>query len=203
MIEFVDMRGQLRPADWPKDGQPQTNWRAPSDDVFFNSPKSWIAVGSVSDFLPNVGSPILYGDTQLAVFHNAQRGEWYCTQNMCPHKQAFVLSQGILGDASGVAKVACPLHKKNFALETGKELGVDESAEPLSLITFPVQIVDGQVMVELPDVAEVDAILGTHGLRVQASSCVDIAADAIKVPVKRSRQEATMLRAQTNATSIE
>ena len=208
MIEFVDMRGQLRPADWPKDGQPQTNWQAPSndnDDIFANSPKSWITVGKVSDFLPNVGSPILYGDSQLAVFHNAQRGEWYCTQNMCPHKQAFVLSQGILGDASGVAKVACPLHKKNFALETGVELGVDEeSAEPLRLITFPIQIVDDQVMVELPEVAEVDAILGTHGLRVKASPCVDIAADAMKVPVKRgTRQEATMLRAQTNATSIE
>ena len=80
MIEFVDIRGQLRPADWAKDGQPQTNWQPPSTDIFANSQKSWVEVGSVSDFLPNVGTPILYGDTQLAVFNNAQRGEWYCSK---------------------------------------------------------------------------------------------------------------------------
>ena len=89
MIEFVDMRGQTRPADWPKDGQPQTNWKVPVDDIFAKSQKSWIEVGSVSDFVPNVGTPILYGDSQLAIFNNERRGEWYCTQNMCPHKQAF------------------------------------------------------------------------------------------------------------------
>ena len=39
-------------------------------------------------------------------------------------------------------------------------------------------------MVQLPIVAEVDAILGTHGLRVKKSDCVDLAADALKVPVR-------------------
>ena len=135
MIEFVDMRGQNRPADWPKDGQPQTLWTAPPTDVFSNSEKSWVAVGKTSDFAPNVGSAILYGDTQLAVFNNAKRGEWYCSQNMCPHKQAFVLSQGILGDSSGVAKVACPLHKKQFALADGAEINGGD----LQLITFPIK----------------------------------------------------------------
>lgn len=178
MIEFVDMRGQLRPTDWPKDGQPQTNWEAPEDDVFARSEKSWVKVGmvslvrlsegfstpsltttfllQVSDFAPNTGSPILYGTSQLAVFNNAQRGEWYCTQNMCPHKQAFVLSQGIIGDAAGVSKVACPLHKKQFALEDGQELGGD-----LRILTFPVKVAGDEVFVELPSVDEVDAILGT------------------------------------------
>ena len=186
MIEFVDMRGQNRPADWPKDGQPQTNWQAPDNDIFAKSEKSWVRVGSVSDFPANVGSPILYGDTQLAVFNNAARGEWHCTQNMCPHKQAFVLSQGIMGDAAGVSKVACPLHKKNFDLKSGEELGTDN---PLRILTFPVKIEKDSVFVELPAVPEVDAILGTNGLRVQKSDCVDLAADAIKVPVKKSAFE--------------
>jgi nitrite reductase (NADH) large subunit len=136
MIEFVDIRGQHRPADWAKDGQPQTNWKAPSNDIFSKSEKSWVRVGTTSDFPANVGSPILYSNTQLAIFNNAQRGEWYCTQNMCPHKQAFVLSQGIIGDAAGTAKVACPLHKKQFSLEDGNELGGGD----LQLITFPVKI---------------------------------------------------------------
>lgn len=201
MLEFVDMRGQKRPADWAKDGEAQTNWKVPDDDIFANSEKNWITVGKVSDFSPNVGTPILYSDTQLAIFNNAQRGEWYCTQNMCPHKQAFVLSQGIIGDASGVAKVACPLHKKNFALADGEEIGEGD----LKLITFPVKIEGDEVKVELPAEPEVDAILGTNGLRVTKSECVDIAGDALKVQTRKSsnasvRERATALKAtsQTN-----
>lgn len=184
MIEFVDMRGQARPADWPKDGEPQTNWVAPSGHVFSKSEKAWVEVGLVTDFLPNVGTPILYGDSQLAVFNNKQRGEWYCTQNMCPHKQAFVLSQGIIGDANDVPKVACPLHKKTFNLKDGQQINDDGK---LSIFTFPVKIEGDKVLVELPAVPEVDAILGTHGLRVQKTECIDIAGDALKVPAKPNK----------------
>lgn len=164
MIEFIEQRGQTRPTDWRPDGKLQTNWKPETIDVFARSEKSWVNVGKTSDFAPNVGSAILYGNTQLAVFNNDKRGEWYCTQNMCPHKQAFVLSQGLIGDADGVAKVACPLHKKQFGLADGKQLDGE-----LALITFPVKIEGDVVMVELPSQVEVDAILGTSGLRVQSS----------------------------------
>jgi NAD(P)H-dependent nitrite reductase small subunit len=184
MIEFIDMRGQSRPADWPKDGQPQTNWQAPSQDIFANSQKAWVEVGEVSDFLPNVGTPILYGDSQLAVFNNKEKGEWYCTQNMCPHKQAFVLSQGIMGDANETPKVACPLHKKTFNLENGEQIGADDG---LNILTFPVKLEGNMVIVELPAAPELDAILGTNGLRVKKSDCIDIAGDALKVPVKSNK----------------
>jgi NAD(P)H-dependent nitrite reductase small subunit len=210
MIEFVDIRGQKRPADWPKDGQPQTLWKPPADDVFANSPKSWVKVGTLSNFQPDVGTPILYGETQLAVFNNEKRGEWYCTQNMCPHKQAFVLSQGIMGDAAGTPKVACPLHKKQFDLNSGAELGEGE----LQIITFLVKLEGNDVFVELPSAEEVDAILGTSGLRVQKSDCIDIAGDALKVPTKgdvskmksgqSARARATILNAKVgNSTEAE
>lgn len=199
MIEFIDMRGQKRPADWPKDGQPQTLWQAPNPDIFANSQKSWVEVGSVKDFAPNVGTTVLVGDTQLAVFNNADRGEWYCTQNMCPHKQAFVLSQGIVGDAKGVPKVACPLHKKQFSLDDGQELGVDDG---LNILTFPIMIKDGRVMVELPAEPELDAILGTHGLRVHSSECVDIAGDALKVVRRKSNFDEVLAEGQQLAESI-
>jgi len=168
MIEFIEQRGQTRPTNWAEDGAPQTNWKPDDTDIFSRSEKSWVSVGKTSDFAPNVGSTILYGESQLAVFNNVLHGEWYVTQNMCPHKQAFVLSQGILGDADGVAKVACPLHKKQFGLADGQQLDGD-----LSLITFQVKIEGDDVLVELPSEVEVNAILGTSGLRV-TSSCMDI-----------------------------
>lgn len=194
MIEFIDMRGQQRPANWPADDQPQTNWKPPSEDIFSRSEKTWIPVGKTTDFAANVGSTILYGQTQLAVFNNVKRGEWYVTQNMCPHKQAFVLSQGIIGDSQGTPKVACPLHKKQFSLEDGHQLDGD-----LSLITFDVKVNGDAVLVNLPAEAEVDAILGTNGLRVQSTSCVDIAGDAIKIlPLKKPSavRKSTSLRAK-------
>ena len=185
MIEFVDMRGQYRPTDWPADGTPQTNWKPPIENIFSKSEKKWIVVGKISDFPKNAAGAILYGDTQLAIFNNEKRGEWYCTQNMCPHKQAFVLSQGIIGDVSGTPKVACPLHKKNFDLTTGLEIDGD-----LEIITFNVKIDDhDQVLVELPSVEEVDAILGTHGLRVNKSDCVNLAEDAIKVQLAKEAKK--------------
>jgi hypothetical protein len=87
------------------------------------------------DFAANVGTAILYGDTQLAVFNNVQRGEWYCTQNMCPHKQAFVLSQGIIGDTAGKAGSFVPLHKKQRFDTTIWSLNVAQQGD-LQLLTF-------------------------------------------------------------------
>eukprot|EP00559_Dactyliosolen_fragilissimus_P005293 CAMPEP_0184862660 /NCGR_PEP_ID=MMETSP0580-20130426/7082_1 /TAXON_ID=1118495 /ORGANISM="Dactyliosolen fragilissimus" /LENGTH=1124 /DNA_ID=CAMNT_0027360613 /DNA_START=342 /DNA_END=3716 /DNA_ORIENTATION=- len=208
LIDFVDIRGQTRPADWPADGQPQTNWKPPTQDIFANSQKTWVNVGNKLDFPPNVGSAILYGTSQLAIFNNEQRNEWYATQNMCPHKQAFVLSQGILGDANNVPKVACPLHKKTFDLKTGKQLNVESNTnqdDELNIITFPVKIDDhDNVLVYLPAIDEVDAILGTNGLRVQKSDCINLAQDAIKIALKseqKQKRKATSTTTQLMAKS--
>jgi nitrite reductase (NADH) large subunit len=195
MIEFVDIRGQTRPADWPQDGQPQTNWHAPKIDIFARSEKSWIHYGKTQDFAPNDGSPVLYGHSQLAIFNNAKRGEWYCTQNMCPHKQAFVLSQGILGSVEDIPKVACPLHKKNFNLQTGKQIGDGD----LEIITFPVKVEGDSLFVQLPSEEEVDAILGTNGLRVLKSDCVNFAEDAIKIPSRKTKQSLTVMKAHEDS----
>ena len=205
MVEFIDMRGQLRPADWPADGQPQTNWQAPDDDIFARSEKSWVVVGKTDDFPVNAAATILYGDSQLAVFNNVARGEWYCTQNMCPHKQAFVLSQGIIGELEGAPKVACPLHKKNFDLETGNQIGAGTGeGNDLKILTFPVKIdSDNNVLVELPSEEEVDAILGTHGLRVLKSDCVDLAGDAIDLAMKKAvKNVSAQTKAQESATQL-
>ncbi|CAG8731479.1 17681_t:CDS:1, partial [Acaulospora morrowiae] len=73
--------------------------------------------------------------------------------------RAFVLSTGIIGDnESGVVHVSCPMHKKNFALETGECLSGDVG---LKLMTFEIKVEDNHVWLSLPPSNELDRILGT------------------------------------------
>ena len=179
-IEFVDERGQARPADWPKDGElvqialpanSESESTETSETLTESQPlngsanklnghqkKSWVKVGQVSDFPKDGGAAIKYGDVQIAVYNFASRNEWYACQNMCPHKNAFVLSRGIIGTVGDEPKVACPLHKKPFSLKTGESL----SGEEFSVKVFPVKVDADDVFVELPSSRQLDALLATH-----------------------------------------
>ena len=160
-IEFVDERGQQRPEYWDKAIIPVEDVTRPAEDrgraLRDSSGKRWVNVRRVADFPADGGAAVKYGRTQIAVFNFSSRGEWYATQNMCPHKQAFVLSRGIVGDAQGTPKVACPLHKEVFGLGTGACLG----GESYELMTFPVRVDDDRVYLELPPEEQLGAFLGT------------------------------------------
>ena len=103
----------------------------------------WFKIASVSDFPKNGGLCAKYKDKQIAVFNFARKKRWYACQNLCPHKLEMVLSRGMIGDFNGIPKVACPMHKKTFSLETGENLNGDLEA----IATYPVQIKDGVVFV--------------------------------------------------------
>jgi nitrite reductase (NADH) large subunit len=175
-IEIITERTQNRPADWQKDGQlvqlqvgvPPSGGPIPAKAgtpaKINGRPKpredaqpQWVAVGRVADFPIEGGAAIKYGQVQIAVFHFASRGEWFASQNMCPHKRAFVLSRGIIGSQGEIPKVACPLHKKTFSLQTGECL----SGEELSVKIFPVKIVDEQVHLLLPPQDQLNKLLAT------------------------------------------
>ena len=179
-IEIITERGQQRPADWKKDrvmlpvlqevtrggktiGQLQAEHLP--DDV----PTCWVDVGRVEDFPSNGGATVKYGEVQIAVFNFNSRGEWYACQNMCPHKRAFVLSQGIIGDLDGEPKVACPLHKRTFSLKDGRSLAGD--TDPVHV--FPVRVEEGRVMLKLPAEENLNAVLATRELCATAcqSAC--------------------------------
>jgi len=108
---------------------------------------------------PDGGIAVRYGAAQLALFHFASRGAWYAAQNLCPHKREMVLARGIIGDQAGRPKVACPLHKKTFDLESGACL----SGEALEIATYPVRIEANDVWVELPPAEEVPALVCEDG----------------------------------------
>ncbi|WP_406698032.1 nitrite reductase large subunit NirB [Singulisphaera sp. Ch08] len=149
-IEFVSERGQQRPADWPSDFVPidQLGGRQPIEPMTPTDEPGlrWVHVGSVSDFPVDGGRTIKHGAAEVAVFRFDSQGTWYACQNTCPHKREAVLSRGILGDQQGVPKVACPLHKKTFSLESGACL----SGESYRVEVFQVRVEGDDVYVELP-----------------------------------------------------
>ncbi len=89
------------------------------------STEKWVRVADAHAFPADGGAAVKVGDKQIAVFHFAETDTWYACQNLCPHKQQLVLARGIIGDKSGVPVVACPMHKRAFALESGKCLDED------------------------------------------------------------------------------
>jgi nitrite reductase (NADH) small subunit len=106
----------------------------------------WIKACAVGDVPEDGGACVQYGNDQIAVYHAASRGEWYATQNMCPHRNQMALSRGLIGDANGEPKIACPFHKKTFSLATGCNL----DGENYSIRIYPVKVSDGAVYIGVP-----------------------------------------------------
>ncbi|CAI4215520.1 unnamed protein product [Parascedosporium putredinis] len=98
--------------------------------------------------------------------------EFPTAQQMCPHKRAFILSDGIIGEGDGKYWVSCPHHKRNFELN-GSEAGKCSNDESMNIATFPVEErEDGWIYVKLPPVPELDALLGTSRWKTKSSeSC--------------------------------
>ncbi len=172
-IEIVSERGQCRPGDWPSElvSLQQFDSLKQREEAFVDEPTPdetrWVQVGTVGDFPLDGGATIKYGKCQIAVFNFSSRGEWYASQNMCPHKKAFVLSRGIIGTAGETPKVACPLHKKTFSLQTGESLQDEE----YSIRTFEVKVEGDAVYLDLPATEVLDQLLATEIGCKLATSC--------------------------------
>jgi nitrite reductase (NADH) large subunit len=156
-VALMTERAQTRPVDWGKASDPQHENARVSLPVVQTS---WVRLGRVDSFPKDGGRAMRYGSSQIAVFNFESRGEWYATQNKCPHMQDMVLARGLIGDQQGVPKVACPLHKKNFSLSDGRCLSDDE----YRIRTFPVKVEDGWVFVELPDEPTTERLIGPDRL---------------------------------------
>ncbi|HEX3601841.1 MAG TPA: nitrite reductase small subunit NirD, partial [Lacipirellulaceae bacterium] len=162
-VEIVSERGQSRPANWPSEFVSLEQFRMLDGRSLGEhnqavAPLRWMPVGYAADFPLDGGATVKYGQSQIAVFNFESRGQWYATQNMCPHKKAFVLSRGIVGSAGEEPKVACPLHKKTFSLDTGESL----QGEEYRIRTFRVKLEGEQVFVELPPSEALDPVMATE-----------------------------------------
>jgi nitrite reductase (NADH) small subunit len=92
------------------------------------------------------GVNALVNGEQVAVFR-AHDGQIFAVSNFDPFSKANVIARGIVGSSERggrmVHKVASPILKHNFDLETGQSF--DEPT--VFLKVYPVQVADGRVMV--------------------------------------------------------
>ncbi|OAL23482.1 hypothetical protein AYO22_06532 [Fonsecaea multimorphosa] len=169
-VEKVEERGQSRPAYWAKD---------PVHDDFKGTrwtSLTWqpiVEANKFQDLDTGSSQTVIRGDTQLAIFK--LKGKYYASQQMCPHRRTFGLSDGLVGEVtSGDCKdskfyVSCPYHKRNFQLNGEVEFdkkdagaGSCSNDSSMSIATFPAEErEDGWVYLKLPPVQEMDNVLGT------------------------------------------
>jgi nitrite reductase (NADH) large subunit len=156
-LAFVRERGQRRPRDW-SDGPAAPAMPGAGEGL------AWVRAAGVAEVPADGGVTIRHGALQVAVFHFASRGTWHACQAMCPHRGDMVLGRGLLGTQGVEPKVACPMHKKTFSLDSGAGLSDPQYA----IRTFPVEVRDGDIWVALPPAAETEA---STGACAAASEC--------------------------------
>src|SRR3954468_17446550 len=104
----------------------------------------WREVCAIDDVLPGAGVAALLEGEQIAIIRT--RGDrFFPLSNFDPFSKAFVIARGIVGDRAGVAKIASPIFKQNFSLETGECL--DDPSVRLQV--FPIRVVSGRIQVSL------------------------------------------------------
>merc|ERR1719510_642111 len=139
--EMIRKKKKIAPKDLPTIIGPAKISKANANDSW-----RWIEVGNVEDFPQGAGAAVKVSKSELAVYNHSALGKWYATQNSCPHKQLQVLARGLIGIAGDVPKVACPIHKNTYNLETGKGM----SNPGLNIATFDAKVENDHVFVYLP-----------------------------------------------------
>lgn len=106
----------------------------------------WRDVCALDDILPDCGAAALIdGDRQIALVRVGDAAV-YALSNYDPFSEAYVIARGIVGDRAGRPKIASPIFKQSFDLETGACL--DDAGVVLE--TYPVRVRGGRIELGLP-----------------------------------------------------
>jgi nitrite reductase (NADH) small subunit len=118
---------------------------APADAGAEPAPR-WLDVCALADVPIACGVAALVEGRQIALVRPSEDDRLFALSNFDPFSEAFVIARGIVGDKAGRPKIASPIFKQSFDLETGACLD-DPSVR---LPTYPVRVRADRVEVALP-----------------------------------------------------
>ena len=107
---------------------------------------SWARICALEDIVPDTGVCCLFAGKQVAIFRLGEGEQLYAIGNYDPFSRANVLSRGIVGDRNGRPKVASPIYKQSFALDSGECL--DDPT--VSVPAYEVRVSEGIVELREP-----------------------------------------------------
>lgn len=100
---------------------------------------------ALTDLVPERGAVALVDGVQVALIRTHD-DEVFAVANLDPYSGAQVIARGLVGTRGGVPTVISPMHKQVFDLRTGECLdGV--GSDPVALRTWPVAVVEGEVLI--------------------------------------------------------
>lgn len=106
--------------------------------------KTWNAICSLEDIMPNMGICALVKNRHVAVFHvDGEEKKLYAIDNYDPNAKASVLSRGLVGSLGQRIVVASPIYKHHFDLQNGECLEAPEN----SVSAYPVRVENQTVWV--------------------------------------------------------
>ena len=111
------------------------------------SVREWMDVCALDDIVPGTGVAALIRGVQIAIVRPRPSEEIFALSNYDPFSRAYVMSRGIVGDKGGRAKIASPIFKQSFDLETG--VCLDDPS--VSLEVFPARGRGGRVELEVAE----------------------------------------------------
>ena len=106
--------------------------------------KEWRDVCAVDDVFPGTGVAALIDGEQIAIVRTRD-GLFAALSNFDPFSNAFVIARGIVGDRAGVPRIASPIYRQSFCLQTGECF---EDRE-VRLEVFPIRVLGGRIQVAL------------------------------------------------------
>jgi nitrite reductase (NADH) small subunit len=107
---------------------------------------TWLDACALDDIPVACGVAALLGGRQIALVRPGEGDRVFAISNYDPFSEAFVIARGLVGDKNGRPKIASPIYKQTFDLETG-ECFDDPSVR---LPVYAVRIRQGRVEVGVP-----------------------------------------------------
>ena len=105
----------------------------------------WVDICRLDDIAAGGSQPALVGRLQLAVHRLGSTDAVYATDDFDPYSKAYVLSRGLVDDASGEPRVESPVYRQSFSLLTGTCV----EDEAVRVAVYPARVREGRVELQL------------------------------------------------------